>query len=405
MITQNHTGLTALPAARLLLAAAMVVLASDMAACSRSSPAPESVIDRAQGLAQYAFTAADGSYPYAGLTQGRDGNLYGTTLSGGANNAGTVYRLAPGGTPTTLYSFGANNTDGASPYSALVQGSDGNFYGTNSANGANGKGTVFQITSSGALTTLHAFGAGSDGAEPSGTLVQGRDGSFYGTTQTGGAYGGGTLYKITPSGVITTLYSFGGVANDAAGPYAGLVQGSDGNFYGTTPLGGANGEGTVFKLTPAGDFTILYSFSAIAADRNADGALPYAGLVQGGDGNLYGVTSYGGAKNFGTVYRITTAGGFTTLYSFSGAADGAHPRAGLIDGGDGSFYGTASGGGANNLGTAFKITPNGTLSTLYAFGANAADGASPYGALLKASNGGLYGTTLGSGLGTIYRLK
>lgn len=400
MITQNKKGHSAFPASRLLLAAAVVALAADLAACSRSS-SPDGIVS---GKDSSGSAFSDGSYPYAGVVQGKDGNLYGTTYAGGSNNAGTVYKAAPGGAPSTIYSFGASSTDGTSPFAALVLGSDGNFYGTNSAGGANGKGTVFQITPSGALTTLHAFGADTDGAEPSANLVQGKDGSFYGTTQTGGAYGGGTIYKITSAGVITNFYSFGGVANDAASSYSGLVQASDGNFYGTTTLGGANGEGTVFKLTSDGVYSVIYSFSAIDSDKNADGALPYAGLVQGSDGNLYGATSYGGAHNFGTIFKITPAGSLTTLYSFSGASDGGHPRATLTNGGN-VFYGTASGGGANNFGTAFKITSGGDFTTLYTFGTNATDGATPYGAILKASNGGLYGTTLGSGLGTIYQLK
>jgi len=397
MNSQNQKGRNAFPASKLLLIAAVVALA----ACSRSS-SPDGGV-KSGNTSQFALS--DGTYPYAGLAQGKDGNLYGTTFSGGTNNAGTVYKFSPGSSaPTTIYSFGANNTDGAAPYASLVAGKDGNLYGTNSQNGANGKGTVFQITPSGALTTLHAFGAADDGAEPSANLIQANNGDFYGTTQAGGTYGGGTIYKITSTGVVTTFYSFGGVANDAAGPYAGLVQASDGNFYGTTPLGGANGEGAIYKLTSAGVYSILYSFTAIESDKNADGALPYAGLVQGSDGNLYGATSYGGANNFGTIYKITPSGTFTTLYSFTGKTDGAHPRATLEKVGD-SFYGTASGGGANNLGTAFKVTSGGSLSTLYAFGANDTDGASPYGALFKASNGGLYGTTLGSGTGKVYQLN
>lgn len=402
MISQNKKGRATFPSSKLLMVAAVVALAADLSACSRSSSADVGV--KSGSTSQFAL--GDGSYPYAGVVQGKDGNLYGTTFSGGANNAGTVYKFSPGSSsPTTIYSFGANNTDGAAPFASLVAGKDGNLYGTNSQNGANGKGTVFQITTAGVLTTLHAFGAANDGAEPSANLIQAKDSDFYGTTQSGGSYGGGTIYKITSGGTVTTLYSFGGAANDAAGPYAGLVQASDGSFYGTTPLGGANGEGAIFKLTSAGVYSILYSFSAIASDKNADGALPYAGLVQGSDGNLYGATSYGGANNFGTIFKITPSGTFTTLYSFTGAADGAHPRATLEKGGDGVFYGTASGGGTNNLGTAFKVTSGGALSTLYAFGASDTDGASPYGALFKTSNGGLYGTTLGSGTGKVYQLN
>ncbi len=231
--------------------------------------------------------------------QGSDGNFYGTAVVGGANGAGTVFKITPGGTLITLYSFGVS--DGQSPYGGLVQGSDGNFYGTTEFGGANnGNGTVFKITPRGTLTSLYSF-AGSDGANPHAGLVQGSDGNFYGTTEFGGtgqcANRCGTVFKITPSGTLTTLYDFAG--SDGFKPQAGLVQGSDGNFYGTTTGGGANnGKGTVFKITPSGTLTTLYSFAG------SDGAFPQAGLVQGSDGNFYGTTAGGGANFAGTVFRL-----------------------------------------------------------------------------------------------------
>jgi uncharacterized repeat protein (TIGR03803 family) len=200
---------------------------------------------------------------------------------------------------TTLYSF-AGSDDGGYPVAGLVQGSDGNFYGPTSAGGGHNLGTVFKITPSGTLTTLYSF-AGSDGEFPFAGLVQGSDGNFYGTTEQGGANDQGTVFKITPSGTLTTLYSFAG--SDGAEPFAGLVQGSDGNFYGTTQLGGlgpcTGGCGTVFKITPSGALTTLYSFAG------SDGANPDAGLVQGSDGNFYGTTHQGGANNVGTVFRLS----------------------------------------------------------------------------------------------------
>jgi uncharacterized repeat protein (TIGR03803 family) len=264
------------------------------------------------------------------------------------------------------------------------------------------------------LTTLHSFGIFTNGANPYAGLVQGSDGSFYGTTRSGGTNGGyGTVFKISTNGALGSLYSFTG-ANDGANPEAGLVQGSDGNFYGTTEYGGANGCGNVFKISTNGTLTSLYSFTA-----GNDGANPHAGLVQGADGNLYGTAEYGGTKSGysgkGAVFRISTNGALTTLHLFAGANDGAQPYAGLLQGSDGSFYGTTYAGGTTNYsaqlgtygyGTVFKISTNGALTSLYSFtGGN--DGAQPYAGLVQGSDGDFYGTTSGGGLGgggTVFRL-
>ena len=260
-------------------------------------------------LASFDFT--DGAYPTA-LMQAADGNFYGTTVSGGAPGAGTVFKITPSGTLSTLHSF--DNTDGASPH-GLVQGSDGNFYGTTAQGGAHSQGTVFTITPSGALTTLHSFDL-TDGSGPTVGLMQATDGSFYGTTPGGGPInnnctvlsGCGTIFKITPSGTLTTLYGFCTQPNCADGydPDAVLVQGTDGNFYGTASQGGnpicgggmAGGCGTVFRITPSGTLTTLYSFDGTA------GYAPTA-LVQAGNGSFYGTTAAGGTDNVGTVYSLT----------------------------------------------------------------------------------------------------
>ena len=237
----------------------------------------------------------------------------------------------------------ANSTAG------LVQGSDGNFYGTTSGGGAYGVcGAVFRVTHGGTLTTLYSFGAGKEGTTPLAGLVQGTDGNFYGTTEFGGAYGVGSVFRITPGGTLITLYSFTGGA-DGANPYAGLVQGFDRNFYGTS-------GSTVFRITPGGILTTLYSFKG----KEIAGAGPYGGLVQGTDGNFYGTTEGGGAYgDFGAVFRITPGGKLTTLCSFSGTdGNGAKPYAGLVQGTDGNFYGTTESGGADNAGTVFKLIPN-----------------------------------------------
>jgi uncharacterized repeat protein (TIGR03803 family) len=347
----------------------------------------------------------NGANPQAALVQGSDGNFYGTTYFGGTNSAGTVFRISTNGSLTSLYSFSGGN-DGANPSAPLVQGNEGNFYGTTQNGGTNSAGTVFKVGTSGALTSLYSFTWGNDGSTPAAGLVQGNDGNFYGTTSGGGAYrdrggeGYGTVFKISTNGAPTSLHSFGG--NDGAGPN-GLVQGSDGSFYGTTVFGGGtNNRGTVFKITTNLVLTSLYSFTG-----GRDGAIPLASLVQGSDGYFYGTASGGGTSGgAGTVFRISTNGALTSLYSFTGGNDGANPEAGLVQGSDGSFYGTTFGGGTNGDGTVFKINANGALTSLYSF-ARGNDGGGPQAALVQGSDGSFYGTTAYGGAGgggTVFRL-
>jgi uncharacterized repeat protein (TIGR03803 family) len=350
----------------------------------------------------HSFEFNDGAYPYAGLIEASDGNLYGTTLYGGNQNSdGTVFEITPAGQLTTIYRFCSLSgcADGLIPYAGLVQASDGTFYGTTSSGNARGfYGTVFRITASGALTTLHTFTGYPRGEEPYAGLVQAPDGSFYGTTYEGGSHSGGTVFKISPGGTLTTLYNFGAKRTDGDDPAAALILATDGNFCGTTVYS-TSGFGTVFKMTSSGTLSILHSFDLI------DGAFPYAALVQGSDGNFYGTTSGGGADGYGTVFRITPDGVLTTLHSFD-LLDGATSYAGLIQGTDGNFYGTTTGGGANGDGTIFKITPDGTLTTLHSF--NGTDGGSPYAPLVQDTNGTLYGTTYqggAGGQGTVFELN
>jgi uncharacterized repeat protein (TIGR03803 family) len=312
--------------------------------------------------------------------------------------AQTTEAAPPAPTFTTLLAF--DLTDGAYP-NALVQATDGNFYGTTAARGdhfcnarkKDGCGTIFKISPSGKLTTLYNFCPHldcADGKYASG-LIQGTDGNLYGTTSEGGAhfckirkrnYGCGTVFRMTPSGKLTTLYSFcpqgGKICKDGAAPYAGLIQATDGNFYGTTSGGGANNDGTVFKITPSGALTTLHSF------EGTDGVTPEAGLVQATNGNLYGTTSYGGANGScfgngcGTVFKVTTSGILTTVHYFDGT-DGSAPQAGQIQATNGEFYGIASSDGADGFGTVFKMAPNGVLTTLYNFcsQSNCTDGKNP----------------------------
>ena len=340
------------------------------------------------------FNGANGSMPL-GLVQATDGNLYGTTQS----PDGTIFKITPSGTLTTLFAFNGVGNSPAHPAAGLVQGTDGNFYGTTEFGGTSiicslgpSCGTVFKITPGGTLTTLHSFD-NTDGGNPVAGLIQGTDGNFYGTTEYGGAKscsdGCGTIFKITPSGTLTTLHSFDGT--DGGNPVAGLIQGTDGNFYGTTYLGGANGAcsgsgcGTVFKITPGGTLTTL----SIFGNYPTDGINPIAALIQGTDGNFYGTNSSGGVNFDGTVFKITPGGTFTTLHSFDGT-DGSGPGAALVQASDGNFYGTTLGGGANGYGTVFQMTPSATLTTLHSF--DNTDGRNPN-SLIQDTSGTLYGTT------------
>jgi uncharacterized repeat protein (TIGR03803 family) len=306
----------------------------------------------------HSFDYTDGYESDAGLVQGTDGKFYGTTEYGGVYSGGTVFKITASGTLTTLHNFCSQTAcpDGLAPLAGLVQATDGNLYGTTSGGGANGNwGTVFKITPGGTLTTLHSFD-GTDGYGLKAGLIQATDGNFYGTTEGGGANGYGTVFKITAGGTLTTLHSFDGT--DGTAPFAGLVQATDGNFYGTTEEGGANRYGTVFKITPSGTLTTLHSFD------ETDGAYPLAGLVQGTDGNFYGTTEEGGANGDGTVFKITPSGTLTTLHSFD-LTDGGDPVAGLVQDTNGTFYGTTEEGGAssacnsegfNGCGTVFSLS-------------------------------------------------
>jgi uncharacterized repeat protein (TIGR03803 family) len=363
------------------------------------------------------FNGTNGANPwYISLVQGTNGNLYGTTGNGGSHSEGTVFKMSPHGTLTTLYSFCAqtNCSDGAGPSDPLVLANDGNFYGTTEDGGVSLEacnpdrcGTVFKITPRGVLTTLHMF-VGSDGYFPEAGLVQGTDGNFYGTTPFG-TTGDGTVFKITSGGTFTTLHSFHGT--DGASPWAALVQGTDGDFYGTTRSGGAHGEGTVFKITPAGALTTLYSFCA--QSNCADGYNPASTLVQGADGSFYGSALDGGISgcdfpyNCGTIFRITPDGKLTTLHRFD-ATDGASPTGALVQATDGNFYGTTYQGGdltcgdpnePFGCGTVFKMTPEGILTTLHNFCVQSGcpDGNRPYAGLVQDTSGMFYGLTFSGG--------
>ena len=344
------------------------------------------------------FNGSNGANPlFATLIQGTDGNFYGTTSAGGTHGQGTVFKASPAGALKTLYSFcsKSNCADGSAPYAGLVLGTDGNFYGTTESGGASGDGSVFKITPRGVLTTLHSFNF-HDGANPYAALIQAKDGNFYGTTESGGAHILGTVFKITPRGVLTMLHSFN--STDGSSPEAALTQALDGNFYGTTYNGGGEGYGTVFKITSSGTLATLHIF-----DDGTEGRAITTGLVQTSDGNFHGTTSLGGPNGYGAVYSITPTGTVNVLHGFN-AADGATPNA-LVVATDGNLYGTTISGGTGSDGTAFEITMAGSFTTLHNF--TGSDGADSFAGLVQGSDGKLYGTTRVGGSknnGTVFQL-
>jgi uncharacterized repeat protein (TIGR03803 family) len=340
-------------------------------------------------LFNFSATSGGGITPVGNLVQYSDGTFYGMTNLGGSGNNGSVFKMTPAGALTTLVSF--TGTNGTDPDAGLVLGSDGNFYGMANGGGSSSDGTVFKMTPAGVLTTLVSF-TGTNGSFPDGALVQGSDGNFYGVAGAGGSSNFGTVFKITPAGVLTTLVSFTGTigADLGSSPAAGLVQGSDGNFYGTTEFGGTANDGTVFKMTPTGTLTTLVSFTGAA-----NGANPRAALVQGSDGNFYGTTQLGGSSSDGIVFKITPTGTLTTLVSFTGAANGAAPYEDLVPGSDGNFYGATNLGGSANEGTVFMMTPAGVLTTLLSF--TGTNGAFARTGLMQSIDGNFYGTTLDGG--------
>jgi uncharacterized repeat protein (TIGR03803 family) len=365
---------------------------------------------------------------YSELVQGADGNFYGTTLNGGSGacadgfgveGCGTVFKITPAGVQTVLFNFpydATTNTavDGIYPTGGLVQGKDGNFYGTASAGGNAsfggngcilGCGTIFKITPTGQFTLLHQFtgtgGVPAEGASPTGRMILGTDGKFYGTTNTGGAIrfgvgNMGTIFSITSSGAFTTLHTFDTVDGlDGANPYDGLTQGKDGNFYGTTYFGGTDGVGTVFRASKGGAVTVLYSFTQPSHLVFPDGAYPLAALVQASDGNFYGATTTGGASTAedGVVFRITPQGAFTKLADFD-STTGIYPEGGMIQASDGNLYGTTVDGGPSDClcGSVYQLTLAGALTEVTGF-EDVNNGRWPLSVPLQAANGLIYVTT------------
>jgi uncharacterized repeat protein (TIGR03803 family) len=350
----------------------------------------------------YSFTgsSAEPASPNSPLVQGTNGDFYGTSVKGGGSLKGTVFRITPADRVTTLYSFcgqdecGKNN---GAPL-GLIQATNGNFYGVGRSGSANG--SVFEITPSGSLTTVYNFCSQSncaDGDIPNGVLLQGLDGNFYGTTQAGGTNNAGTIYKLTATGSLTTLYNFCSLASctDGSSPLDGVIQDAGGNLYGTTYSGGDNacgGCGTAFKLSPSGVLTTLYTFCSLS--ECADGSFPETPLTMGSDGNLYGTTT-GGATTLGTAFKLTPAGTLTTLHTFcaqAGCPDGILPS-NLIQATDGNFYGGTFEhvGGSGEGGAIFQITPQGGFTILYSSRVH------NVASLIQGTNGMFYGTSTNGG--------
>jgi uncharacterized repeat protein (TIGR03803 family) len=305
----------------------------------------------------YSFAGGtDGANPYGGLIRDARGNLYGTTVYGGSY-VGTVFEVTAGGAETLLHVFGSSSTgDGSVPFAGLLADPKGNLYGTTFSGGSQcttggGCGTVFQVAPAGIETVLYSFAGGTDGSFPFCSLAWDTDGNLYGTTVFGGTYDQGAVFRVSLSGTETVLYSFTG-GDDGGQPAAGLVRDPKGNLFGTTQKGGAFGNGTVFRITPTGLERVYYSFQG-----GADGELPSSPLILDSKGNLYGTTYQGGAPGFGTVFQISADGTERVLYSFAGGTDGAGPVGGLVRDLKGNLYGTTYQGGTTGYGTVFKVTP------------------------------------------------
>jgi len=422
-------------------------------------------VDRAgQETVLYTFTGGpDGGYPSAGVIRDAAGNLYGTTNSGGASNAGVVYKVDTGGTETVLYSF-TGGADGGTPFAGVVADSSGNLYGTTSVGGSSasecaphGCGVVFEVTQSGQETVLHTFNGQSGGGYPDGGVIRDSSGNLYGTTVSGGSgfvgvvykldttgketvlynftgrtdgtspetgvvrdaagnlygttsdaglpggcggFGCGVVYKVDTSGQETVLYTFTG-GTDGANPSAGVILDSSGNVYGTTIGGGIGRVGVVFKVNTTDEETVVYGFPG-----PVDGIAPQSGVIADAAGNLYGTAPYGGISNSGVIYKLDVAGNETVLCTFTGGVDGAYPDAGVIRDSAGNLYGTTYNGGTADAGVVFELDANGQETVLHNF-TGGADGGNPYAGVIRDSAGNLYGTTEYGGaanLGAVFKV-
>ncbi|HEY3638329.1 MAG TPA: choice-of-anchor tandem repeat GloVer-containing protein [Rhizomicrobium sp.] len=347
---------------------------------------------------------ADGGNPEGDLVEDKSGNLYGTTASGGAYGGGTIFEVNLKRVETVIYAFKGGQTDGTSPTTNLIFDSQGNLYGTTRAGGGTGCngagcGTVFKLAPNGTETVIHSFGTAGDGAEPDGGMIFDGQGNLFGTTLYGGSASNGTVYKISNDGSETVLYSFQG-GSDGSNPNENVVMDATGNLYGAAG-GGTGNAGVVFRLAPDGTETTLHTF----AGQPGDGAIPTGSLIFDSQGNLYGTTKSGGTSDYGTIFKLAANETETMLYSFKNSPDGSYPNPGLIMDASGNLFGTTAQGGCNCAyqGTIFELSPNGTETTLYAFGKSSS---LPVFGLIEDSSGHLYGTTVYRGkknTGAVFR--
>ena len=339
--------------------------------------------------------------PLVPVLIGLVGGLLAVTAAQAAPLASNVVGVYHFGTSVTVNDLtGTASANGTGGRGEMLLAGDGNFYVAQSTGGLAGAGAVMRVSPTGSAVVLHSFkGDTTEAAVPYAGLIQASDGNLYGTSYAGGTKSAGTVYRVALDGTYSTVYSFTPDASGGYHPYAGLVQGPDGALYGTTLQGGSAKLGTVFRVALDGTHKELLSFTGAANGANPEGT-----LVVGADGALYGTTMTGGANDRGTVYKITTNGTYTLLYSFDSLGafnangdgtntNGANPRAGLRLGPDGNFYGTAYQGGAGGYGTVFRITPSGTITLLHGFIGSPSDGARPLAPVTVMPDGTLYGTT------------
>jgi uncharacterized repeat protein (TIGR03803 family) len=362
------------------------------------------------------LSAPDGTAPQGDLLQGSDGALYGLTGQGGGAAIPTIYRITPDGTESVFYLSDTLQYPGSpsseQPTGSLVLASDGNFYIVI----ITGHGSIMRVTPGGSRDALYTFdpqGTATGDASWPVSLMQANDGNLYGLSYEGGANGCGTVFKLTLSGTETILHSFDCSSTPSNSGQSRLIQASDGALYGLTIPGTSTGATTVFKITLAGSYSTVYTFGG----ASGDGSEPFAGLMQASDGNFYGTTASGGANHYGTVFKVTPQGQETIIYSFGQSsvqlngnavpAEGYAPEGNLLQASDGNFYGMTTLGGAYGHGTMFKLTPAGQLTVLHTFAGPTADGTSPVSTPLQASNGHIYGTASGGAwnLGIVFVLN
>jgi uncharacterized repeat protein (TIGR03803 family)/YD repeat-containing protein len=353
----------------------------------------------------YTFNGSDGANPFAGLLQASNGNFYGTTYAGGSSNQGSIYQLTPGGVLTVLHSF--NGTNGLKPNN-LIQANDGNFYGTTQEGGINGKGTIFRLTANGIFVSLYSF-SNPDGIGPKAGLTQANDGNLYGTTYTGGYNNDGSLFRMTLDGILTIVHQFYFTESsvDGANPSSKLIQGKDNALYGTTEGGGSLAKGTIFGMSLEGARTFSFDGSIYRFESQAP-IKPIGGVIEASNGNLYGAFTSSPGATGGSIFQLNQPESLTYLHLFSNLnnyVEGNAPAGGLIQGKDGNFYGITTSGGSKNLGTVFRIEPNGSFKTLYSF--DGQNGSHPFGGVIQGNDGNFYGTAFDGGAnnkGTLFKL-